>query len=205
VDRNASAELAAPARKADAQCDAAGQLHCAVQAGGFRIVPEFSQSSPYQRATVMLRKLLFILPFIGLASLAACMSPPSGLNLSLDRLTAHDKYRVTVHSLADPVTINKMHAWEIRLRSPSDEAVQGARISVNGGMPQHGHGFPTQPRVTQELGDGRYLLEGMKFSMPGWWEIKLKIAAASGEDEVTFNAIIASGAAPSGAGNVAKR
>ena len=58
-------------------------------------------------------------------------------------------------------------------------------ISIDGGMPQHGHGFPTQPRVTRELGDGRYLLEGMKFSMPGWWEIKLKVDAASGTDEVT--------------------
>ncbi|WP_454743426.1 hypothetical protein [Cupriavidus necator] len=31
----------------------------------------------------------------------------------------------------------------------------------------------------------------MKFSMPGWWEIKLKIDAASGTDEVTFNTIVA--------------
>jgi hypothetical protein len=101
-----------------------------------------------------------------------------------------------VHSLADPIAINKMHAWEIQLSSPSGEAVPGARISVGGGMPQHGHGFPTQPRVTRELGDGRYLLEGMKFSMPGWWEIKLKVDAASGTDEVTFNTIVASRASP---------
>jgi hypothetical protein len=58
-------------------------------------------------------------------------------------------------------------------------------------MPQHGHGFPTQPRATRELEKGRYLLEGMKFSMPGWWEIKLKVDAAAGHDEVTFNTVIA--------------
>lgn len=142
----------------------------------------------------MLRTL--VLSSIGFASLAACMSPPSGLNLSQDRPTAHDKYRVVMHSLANPIEINKMHAWEIRLRSPSGDAVSGARISVDGGMPQHGHGFPTRPQVTRELGDGRYLLEGMKFSMPGWWEIKLKIDAASGADELTFNTIIASRATP---------
>jgi hypothetical protein len=89
-----------------------------------------------------------------------------------------------------------MHAWEIRLRSPSGEPVSGARISVDGGMPQHGHGFPTQPKVTRELGDGRYLLEGMKFSMPGWWELKLKVDASSGADEITFNTIIASRSTP---------
>jgi hypothetical protein len=130
------------------------------------------------------------------AALSACMSPPTGLNLSLDRSTAHDKYRVEAHALADPIAVNKMHAWEIRLRSPSGEPVSGARISVDGGMPQHGHGFPTQPKVTRELGDGRYLLEGMKFSMPGWWELKLKVDASSGADEITFNTIIASRSTP---------
>ena len=153
----------------------------------------------------MLRKLLLLLSCSGLAFLAACMSPPSGLNLSLDRPTAHDHYRVAIHSLADPVAINRMHAWEIQLRSPSGEPVPGARISVDGGMPEHGHGFPTQPRVTRELGDGRYLIEGMKFSMPGWWEIKLKVDAASGTDEITFNTIIASGTATVVADNAAQR
>jgi hypothetical protein len=141
---------------------------------------------------IMLRKIFFTLSLITFAALSACMSPPTGLNLSLDRPTAHEKYLVEVRSLADPIAINKMHAWEIRLRSPSGAPVSGARISVGGGMPQHGHGFPTQPKVTKELGDGRYLLEGMKFSMPGWWELKLKVDAASGADEITFNTIISS-------------
>lgn len=151
----------------------------------------------------MLKKSLLIVPFIQLVSLAACMSPPSGLNVSLDRPTDHGKYQVALHSLAEPITINKMHAWEIQLRSPSGTAISGARISIDGGMPQHGHGFPTQPKVTRELGQGRYLLEGMKFSMPGWWEIKVKVDAGTGSDEVTFNTVIAPRTAPlTVAGNV---
>jgi hypothetical protein len=144
----------------------------------------------------MLQQSLRTISLIQLVSLAACMTPPSGLNVSLDRPTDHGKYQVALHSLAEPITVNKMHAWEILLRSPSGATVSGARISVDGGMPQHGHGFPTQPRVTRELGDGRYLIEGMKFSMPGWWEIKLKVDAASGPDDVTFNTVIAPRTAP---------
>lgn len=144
----------------------------------------------------MLRKSLLIVSLIQLVSLAACMTPPSGLDVSLDRPTDHGKYQVVLHSLAEPIAINKMHSWEIRLRSPSGTAVSGAHISIDGGMPQHGHGFPTQPRVTRELGDGRYLLEGMKFSMSGWWEIKVKVDASSGPDEVTFNTVIAPRTAP---------
>ena len=34
-------------------------------------------------------------------------------------------------------------------------------------MPEHNHGFPTAPRVTENLGEGDYLLEGMRFNMGG--------------------------------------
>ncbi len=141
-------------------------------------------------------KKLFV-PLIAAASLslAGCMAMPADLNLAPDRVTAHSKYQVRLLPVAEPVQINQLHAWEIRLQSPSGQAITGAQIAVGGGMPQHGHGFPTKPRVTRELGDGRYLLEGMKFSMPGWWEIKLRIDGSAGRDEVTFNTIIAAGPA----------
>jgi hypothetical protein len=60
-------------------------------------------------------------------------------------------------------------------------------IMVSGDMPEHGHGLPTEPEVTEEIEPGVYLLEGMKFSMPGWWEVKLHIKAGTREDSVTFN------------------
>jgi hypothetical protein len=69
--------------------------------------------------------------------------------------------------------------------------VAQARIQVDGGMPQHGHGLPTKPQVTRELPDGGYLIEGMKFSMTGWWEIKLAIDGPAGADRVTFNTVVA--------------
>lgn len=139
----------------------------------------------------MLRTSLAMLSFIPCTLLAGCMAPPAGLNVSLERPTNHDRYQVSLRAPAEPIAINQLHAWEIRLRTLSGGAVTGAHISIDGGMPQHGHGFPTQPRVTRELGDGRYLLDGMKFSMPGWWEIKLKVDAVPGYDEVTFNTVIA--------------
>ncbi len=125
------------------------------------------------------------------ASLSACMAPPAGLDLALTRPSDEKKYLVAVHALADPIAINQLHAWEIKLSTPGGEPVTHARIGVDGGMPQHGHGFPTRPRVTRELGEGRYLLDGMKFSMTGWWELKLAIQAAPGADKITFNTVIA--------------
>jgi hypothetical protein len=87
---------------------------------GIPIIPPFPQCLASQGAIAMHRRLFLALLFGGLASLAGCMSPPTGLNLSLDRLTAQDKYRVAVHSLADPIVVNKMHSWEVQVRSPAD-------------------------------------------------------------------------------------
>jgi hypothetical protein len=144
----------------------------------------------------MLRPFAFLITLTALSTLSACVTPPPGLNLALDRTTEAEKYRIAIRPLAEPIAINKIHTWEIQLRTPSGETVPGAKIGVGGGMPQHGHGFPTQPRVTKDLGNGSYLLEGMKFSMPGWWEIKLTIDAPSGADEIRFNTIIATGGLP---------
>jgi hypothetical protein len=57
-------------------------------------------------------------------------------------------------------------------------------------MPEHGHGMPTQPEVTQELSGGEYLVEGMKFSMPGWWVMKFHIKTIDKEDHATFNLLL---------------
>jgi YtkA-like len=134
---------------------------------------------------------LVLLSAFVLASVVACMAATPEVDTSSTRLTLHNKYRVALRPLTPPVDVNKMHAWEIQLTSPAGEPVSRAQIAVDGGMPQHRHGLPTQPRVTQELGDGRYLLEGMKFSMSGWWEIRLSIRSEAGTDDVTFNTIVA--------------
>jgi len=123
--------------------------------------------------------------------LSGCMTPPPDLDLSLTRVTAQKKYVVAIHPVAEPIAINQMHAWEVRVTSPAGAPVLQAQIDVDGGMPQHGHGLPTRPRVTKELGDGRYLVEGMKFSMTGWWELKLNVQSAGVADKVTFNKVIA--------------
>ena len=123
-------------------------------------------------------------------ALAACASPPQHLDVSLRHPTAQGRYVVQMEPPAATPAINQIHAWQIKLSSPDGAPVRNARIAVDGGMPQHGHGLPTRPRVTRELTEGTYLMEGMKFSMTGWWEIKLAIQAAEGADTVVFNTVV---------------
>lgn len=126
------------------------------------------------------------------AVLSGCATPPANLDLALEKPSASGRYAVAL--VPPPVTpaINQLHSWTVKLADASGTPVTGAMVTVGGGMPQHGHGFPTKPRVTRELEDGTYLVEGMKFSMPGWWDIKFDIHGAEGEDKVTFNTVVTS-------------
>jgi YtkA-like len=130
------------------------------------------------------------LSFVALVATTGCMSPPKELDLALTRPTVANKYVVTLQPPAKPAAINQLHAWQVKLASPTGVPVPNARIQVDGGMPQHGHGLPTRPQVTRELPDGGYLIEGMKFSMTGWWEVKLAIDGPAGADRVTFNTVV---------------
>ena len=129
--------------------------------------------------------------FAAITTTAGCMSPPKDLDLALTRPSADGKYVVTLLPPARPAAINQLHSWQVKLASPAGAPVAQARIRVDGGMPQHGHGLPTKPQVTRELPDGGYLIEGMKFSMTGWWEIKLAIDGPAGTDRVSFNTVVA--------------
>ena len=54
-------------------------------------------------------------------------------------------------------------------------------------MPEHGHGLPTEPVVTTMGFDGLYRIDGMKFSMPGWWVVTISVMANGEQDSVSFN------------------
>ena len=92
---------------------------------------------------------------------------------------------------ATPPAVNQMHSWLVKLSDSTGMPVSGATMTVGGGMPQHGHGLPTKPRVTRETESGTYVIEGMKFSMTGWWNINLDIQSPAGHDKVTFNTVVA--------------
>lgn len=123
-------------------------------------------------------------------ALTACGTPPKDLDLSLRHPSVQGRYVVQMEPPAATPAINQIHAWQIKVSSPDGAPVRNARIAVDGGMPQHGHGLPTRPQVTREVADGTYVMEGMKFSMTGWWEIKLAIQAAEGSDTVVFNTVV---------------
>ena len=82
--------------------------------------------------------------------------------------------------------INVVHEWVLNIETPDGQPVVGAAVSVDGDMPAHGHGLPTRPQVTADLGGGDYRVEGMSFQMGGFWVVDVTITAGGLTDRIHF-------------------
>ena len=143
------------------------------------------------RALFAPRSLATLAAGVALSGLfGACMmfaKPPAELDYSRTRASASGVYRGTIRPDGDSIPKGKLQRWTLHLETASGAPVDQATVSVDGGMPQHGHGLPTKPRVTRTLGHGDHLVEGMKFNMGGWWVVKFRVSSAAGSDSLLFN------------------
>jgi hypothetical protein len=146
-------------------------------------------------ATLTTRRIAVVIGLLALAAAAALASDrpsavPTDLDVGTTRTTDAGLYRVGYESAVEPVPVNLLHTWIITVETPSGEPVTGAEVTFDGDMPQHGHGLPTVPEVTHEISPGRYLVEGVKFQMGGWWVMDVGIVADGRSDGVSFNLIL---------------
>ena len=117
-------------------------------------------------------------------------SRPANLDLSTDKLSDQGSYHVSFTSETQPIPMNQIHQWTLHVETADGQPVENAAITVGGGMPEHGHGLPTVPQVTEYLGDGNYQVQGMKFQMGGWWVVTFSIDDGMHQDSVTFNILL---------------
>jgi hypothetical protein len=94
-------------------------------------------------------------------------------------LETKDGLAIHIHSQVSPIQINQMHSWHVEIKSADSLPVTNASVSIQGGMPEHDHGLPTQPRVIEEIKPGTYLLQGVRFHMPGKWRITISVETES--------------------------
>ena len=127
---------------------------------------------------------------VGTSLLTGCMMfshPPKDLDYSRTRTSEGGLYRATIVPQGDSIPQGKLHRWTLHLETTTGSPVDSGAFQVGGGMPQHGHGLPTKPRVTRALGNGDHVVEGMKFNMGGWWVVTFRVDAAAGRDSLVFN------------------
>jgi hypothetical protein len=98
----------------------------------------------------------------------------------------HFKVQLTTQN-NETLQINQFQQWIVEIKDLTGNAIYPARIGISGGMPAHGHGLPTQPQVTDYLGNGRYLIEGIKLNMDGNWIIQFRIVTPTLQDTATIS------------------
>ena len=129
-------------------------------------------------------------------STLAILTPTSPGKVSTDRdyssmqLSDNGWYRVSYVASTSVIPINQMHRWTLHIETQDGQLVENATITVDGDMPEHGHGLPTRPQMTEYLGNGDYLIEGVKFQMGGWWVMDFSITANHQSDQVHFNLLL---------------
>ena len=136
------------------------------------------------------RAWLVATALVAVSLLQGCMlfsKPPADLDYSRTRTSEAGRYRATIKPEGDSIPTGKLQRWTLHLETATGSAVDVCDVTVDGGMPQHGHGLPTKPQVKQLAESGDYLVEGMKFNMGGWWVVKFRVDATAGNDSLVFN------------------
>lgn len=106
---------------------------------------------------------------------------------AVTRTTDDSLFQVSLYSNVSPLPLKKIHSWTVHIETQAGKPLENAKVYIYGGMPAHKHDFPTKPRVTEYLGNGDYMVEGVKFSMPGHWQMRFNIIEKNQRDRVVFD------------------
>lgn len=129
---------------------------------------------------------------VGILAVVYLTAPHSapGPDTARSKKTASGLFVASFEPERGVIRQGELQSWLLTLKTAAGAPVEGAAITVSGGMPQHNHGLPTSPQATDYLGEGRYRIDGVKFTMSGWWQLRFAISAAAGSDSVVFNIVL---------------
>lgn len=117
--------------------------------------------------------ILFLFPVISVA--ADCSE-------GCEAVSRDGHFQVTARPVPEKPPLREHHDWIVEVKDDDDNPVDLAGLTVSGGMPGHGHGLPSQPKLDEYLGDGRYRISGVLFNMHGEWTLSFHLAGQNLED-----------------------
>jgi hypothetical protein len=108
----------------------------------------------YKRTAIRTVRLGLVGAMMALSSCMMFMKPPADLDYARVRVSEAGLYRATIKPEGDSIPQGKLQKWTLHLETIDGVPVDLAKVTVDGGMPQHRHGLPTKPIVTRQLGNG---------------------------------------------------
>lgn len=91
-------------------------------------------------------------------------------------------FRISVSPAEGEIPLRDHHDWVLDVWDANSNPLELDGLSITGGMPGHGHGLPSQPRVSEYLGEGRYRLTGFMFNMHGDWILRFHLVRQGVQD-----------------------
>jgi YtkA-like protein len=116
--------------------------------------------------------------------------PPMAAFSRLTGIPSHNgTYRASLVRTLDPASRSGEPVWNVEVASADGVPVEGAILALESWMPDHDRPIRPQPRVSGDLGVGRYRVAGLRFERRGWWNVRLRIDGRAGTDSLAFNLV----------------
>ncbi len=96
------------------------------------------------------------------------------------------RYQVSLTPRQQPLPINAWLEWDIQVQRRDGAPVALRDLVLDGGMPAHGHGLPTAPVIVPTDVPGAFVAQGVRFNMPGRWELRVLAVDERGTDSAVF-------------------
>jgi len=112
-----------------------------------------------------------------------CQNDPRVLtyapNVTVTSSGGGTKYALVTSNPAPPA--KGLDNWTLHVSAASSgQAMSGLNLTIQTLMPDHGHGSPTVPPITDN-GGGNYTVTNLYLFMPGVWRIRFFPAATPGD------------------------
>ncbi len=163
------------------------KLFCNLSEHGFKINNKFYNNRELitlYDALYFINLLLInpILRIINFIVIALCLPVTSAIAFEQSVISEHGFYTIEFSNHLDHLPLRQMHTWQVKILDENGNDFIPGNISINGGMPSHGHGLPSEPKFTRYLGNGKLQLEGVLFNMAGAWELRVTLTGPKGLD-----------------------
>ena len=94
---------------------------------------------------------------------------------------------IRLEPMAASVHVGSTHTWVVIITNDKATPLTDCRVTFEGTMPEHGHGLPTAPLVAASPAAGRYPIEGVRFSMNGYWQLDVGAKCGDSIGHATFD------------------
>ena len=137
-------------------------------------------------ASVARRRFILCGPLLALVWATAVPAQAAPLSIKSEA----GKFIVRVNGIARPERLNHLHGFDLALATAGGKPVSGASIGLTGRRRETNSPLPTLPQVSVMPGAGHYRVEGLRFHMPGEWQLIFAIGDGAIRDRAVLDIVV---------------